>query len=242
MSNFTTTKPFIVMTYGFPGSGKTAFARQLAEELGIIHVQEDKVRADLFGDQADDHSVRKIMNYMAHEFLSNNVSVVYDTDVLRTSERKIVRDLAHSAKAAPLLVWLQVDPETSFIRTQKRDRRKSDDKFAKEYTEDSFRTILSGMQNPTREDYIVISGKHTFHSQRAAVTKKLYDLGVITPDVIRQNVAKPELMNYVPQQNRGEVPRRNISIRWAQTTQLSLMVEFSSMLPNDVVWNLYAWE
>ena len=32
----TIAKPFILMMYGFPGVGKSAFAKQLAEELGVI--------------------------------------------------------------------------------------------------------------------------------------------------------------------------------------------------------------
>lgn len=213
---FTSSRPFIVMMYGYPGAGKTSFARQLCDELGLVHLQEDKIRHELFGGNASDKAVRKVMNYMTRELLKAGVSIAYDAEVLRSSDRKAVRELSFETKAASLLVWLQVDPETTFVRTAKRDRRKADDKYADEYTEEEYRQILAFMQNPNNEDYIVVSGKHTFHSQRASVIKKLYDLGIITPEVASSNVVKPELMNFVPKQviqKRSGIVQRNISIR-----------------------------
>ncbi len=213
-TKFTSSKPFVVMMYGFPGAGKTALARQLSEELGLLHLQEDKVRQELFG-AADSpgasRGARKVMNYMTREYLKNGLSVAYDASVVRANERKAVRELAYEAKAKPLLIWLQVDPETTFARTNKRDKRKADDKYAYEYSEDIYREILDYMQNPNNEEYIVVSGKHTFVSQRSTIVKKLYDLGVITPEVAAHNVVKPELMNLIPQ--RGQMHNRNISIR-----------------------------
>jgi hypothetical protein len=74
------------------------------------------------------------------------------------------------------------------------------------------------MQNPdTIEDYVVVSGKHEFSTQLNAVLKKLNDLSVIRmDDVTGSGVAKPELMNLVPNPAAGRVDynrRRNIMIR-----------------------------
>lgn len=211
-------KPFIVFLYGFPGSGKTAFARQLAEELGMAHLQQDKLAHELYGQNTDanDTSSRGATDYMMREFLRAGVSVVYDANVHRLAERRKLRDAARQAKATPVLIWLQIDPESAFIREQKRDRRKSDDHYAKEYTPESYEAVLTRMQNPDNEDYIVISGKHTYNTQRSAVFKKLYELGILTPNQISQNRAKPGLVNLVPQNNiggRADISRRNIHIR-----------------------------
>lgn len=219
-AKFTSAKPFIIMMYSFPGAGKTAFSSQLSEELNLVHLQEDKIRHDLFGrsiSQVGDTDVKRVMNYMATDFLKVGVSVVYDASVIRGNDRKKVRDLAKDAKADALLVWLQVDPETTFVRTQKRDRRKSSDKFATEYDKSSYQQVLTQMQNPIeREEYIVISGKHTFKTQLATVMKKLYDLGLITPEAASSNMVKPELMSLVPKniiRRSGEIAKRNITIR-----------------------------
>ena len=212
-------KPFIIMMYGFPGSGKTAFARQMSEELGVVHLQEDKIRADLFGDNISAGAFkgsRKVLNYMAHDYLKAGISIIYDAGIIRASERRKVRELAHSTKSTSILVWLQADPETTFDRTQKRDHRKADDKYSFQYDEDTYRNILAHMQNPENEDYIVVSGKHTFSSQRSAVIKKLFDLHLITISELASNTVKPGLTNLIPKspiQMRGDIMHRNISIR-----------------------------
>ena len=73
------------------------------------------------------------------------------------------------------------------------------------------------MQNPsTTEDYVVISGKHTFNTQRNAVLKRLYELGMLSAESITSNVVKPELVNLVPKNpaaGRVDMSRRNIVIR-----------------------------
>lgn len=213
------TKPFVIMMYGFPGSGKTAFARQMSEDLNVIHLQEDKIRADLFGNNMSPAALngsRKIMNYMLREYLRAGLPLMYDTDVLRLADRKRVREIAHEMKAASLLVWLQVDAETTFERTQKRDHRKADDKYAIDYTEDDYRNVLGNMQNPANEDYLVVSGKHTFATQRSSVVKRLFDMRILSPEDATANMVKPGLTNLVPKatiQMRGDIIQRNISIR-----------------------------
>lgn len=215
----TSIKPFVLSMYGFPGSGKTAFARQISEELGIIHLQEDKIRVDLFGDNTSPGAMkgaRKVLNYMAHDYLKAGISIVYDGGVVRASERRKVREVALQTKTTSILVWLQADPETTFERTQNRDRRKADDKYSFEYDEETYRDILAHMQNPEQEEYIVVSGKHTFHSQRSAVIKKLFDKNLISVEDMSSKTIKPGLTNLVPKnpvQLRGDIIHRNISIR-----------------------------
>lgn len=210
-------KPFIILLYGFPGAGKTTFARELASEVNAAHLQQDRLSHELYGknDETTEAHARNAMNYMSREFLRAGVSVIYDTDVHRMAERRQLRDEARKAKVTPILIWLQIDPETAYLRGTKRDRRKSEDQYVKTYTLDTYEEVLRRMQNPENEDYVVISGKHTFHTQRAAVLKKFYELGVMTPTQLSQNIAKPGLVNLVPQQmgGRADLSRRNINIR-----------------------------
>lgn len=212
-------KTFIIFLYGFPGSGKTAFGRQLAEEINVAHLQYDRLMHELYGSAVSADSEKKsrsAMNFMCREFLRAGVSVVYDANIYRKAERRVLRDAARKSKAIPVLIWLQIDPDTAFMRGQKRDRRKSDDHYAKPLKNDEFRTFINRMQNPDNEDYVVISGKHTFHTQKAAVFKKFYELGILSPAQLSKNRAKPELVNLVPQNpvsGRGDIIRRNINIR-----------------------------
>ncbi|GAC1386809.1 MAG: hypothetical protein NVS1B7_7110 [Candidatus Saccharimonadales bacterium] len=208
-----------MLLYGYPGAGKTYFARQLCEDLKAAHVQGDRIRFELFEepryDQQENEIVEHLMGYMTEEFLNAGISVVYDMNAARLTKRRELRDMARKVKAKPLLVWFQLDAETAYLRAVKRDRRTADDKYAMPIDRASFARFTSIMQNPTTiEDYMVISGKHNYNTQRGAIIKKLYDLGLISADIASSKLVKPELVNLIPNRVIGRVDptRRNIHI------------------------------
>lgn len=208
------------MLYGFPGSGKTYFARQLCEHLQAAHVQGDRIRAELFEkpryDKQENAIVTQLMDYMAGEFLAAGLSVVYDANAMRAAQRHQLRDMARRAHAQPLLIWLQIDMESAFLRTMKRDRRRADDKFAMPMDRTTFEQVAGHMQNPTQtEAYVVVSGKHLFSTQLSATMKRLHELKLIAHDDAANKVAKPGMVNLIPNPAAGRVDlsRRNIVIR-----------------------------
>jgi len=211
-------KPVLVCLYGFPGSGKSFVARNLAEHIQLAHVSADRMRSELFAtpryDNQENAIISHLMNYMTEEFLGAGLSVAYDANTLRASQRRRLRELAAKHRAAYLLVWLQIDVESSYIRTQRRDRRTTDDKYAEPQTRESFNRQLSTMQNPKDEQYLVISGKHAFVTQKSAIVNRLYQMVLIPSDTVQGNITKPELVNLIPR--RPIVPldmaRRNISV------------------------------
>jgi len=60
----------------------------------------------------------------------------------------------------------------------------------------------------------VISGKHTFSTQKSLIINRLYQLGLLGSDDVQHKVTKPELINLVPNPQAGRVDftRRNITI------------------------------
>lgn len=218
MSKIELSKPVLICLYGFPGSGKSYVARNLAEQLHTANVSSDRIRSELFQspryDAQENAIVTHLMDYMCEEFLSAGVSLVYDTNALRAGQRRKLRELARKHKAEYLLIWLQIDIDSAYSRTQERDRRTSDDKYAEPQTKNTFDKQVAGMQNPQGEDYIVISGKHTFATQKGAVINKFYQMGLIESGVVQTTVAKPGLVNLVPNMRAGRVDmtRRNITI------------------------------
>ena len=219
MAKVTPTKPLFIMLYGYPGSGKTHVARELSETLHAAHLHADKIRGELFTkprfDKEENQIIEHLMLYMTEEFLRAGMSVIFDANVNKLGERRELRNLARRAKATALLIWLQIDAESAFARLNRRDRRKSDDKYATAYDRKSFDAVLASMHNPREEDYIVISGKHTYKTQRSAIIKKLYEMGAINIHTTTNNVVKPELVNLIPNPTAGRVDnsRRNILIR-----------------------------
>ena len=219
MQKITTNQPVLVLLYGYPGAGKTHFANQMAEYISASHLHADRIRHELFNqvryDKEEDSIVEHLSHYMAEEFLRAGVSVIFDADASRQSQRRALREIARKTHAKPIQIWLQIDLDSARQRLGSRDRRKTDDKYARIYDQEIFDRHVGRMQNPSNEDFIVISGKHTFNTQRNAVIKYFYQQGVLSADSISSNVVKPGLVNLVPnpQAGRVDLSRRNIIIR-----------------------------
>ncbi|PIZ62464.1 hypothetical protein COY17_02455 [Candidatus Saccharibacteria bacterium CG_4_10_14_0_2_um_filter_52_9] len=212
-------KPFLLLFYGYPGAGKTYFARQFTENVQAAHLQSDRIRGELFEepryDKQENDIVTQLMDYMAEEFLAAGLSVAYDVNAMRIGQRRKLYKMAYKYRAKPLLIWFQMDQETAFSRNVKRDRRRADDKYAAKWDRTTYDSLIGRMQNPTAsEDYVVISGKHLYNMQQSAVISKLRGEGVLGHDDASSRVIKPGLVNLVPKnQGRFDATRRNISIR-----------------------------
>lgn len=218
MAKIYPTKPFLLLFYGYPGAGKTYFARQFCDNVQVAHLQADRIRGELFEtpryDKQENAIVAQLMDYMTQEFLSAGVSVAYDASVFRIKQRRVLYNMAHACRAQPLLVWFQMDQDTAFARNVKRDRRRADDKYASAMDRSSFESLTAQMQNPVpSEDYVVISGKHLFNMQQSAVVSKLRTLGALSNGDSSSRVIKPGLVNLVPKNTPRFDGRRNISIR-----------------------------
>jgi len=210
-------KPVLILLYGFPGSGKTYFSRQFCEEVQAAHLEEDRLRYELFErptySKQENYAVSRIMDYMTSEFLKMGIAVVLDMNAMRIGQRRALRETARLNKVDTLIVWFQVDADTAFVRNLKRDRRKLDDRFATAYDVEQFKELASHMQQPeSTEDFIVVSGKHTYLSQRSNVFKRLSDMRALSHSDAVPKMVRPDLVNLVPtnaqreQQNEGPRP------------------------------------
>ena len=214
-------QPVVIYLYGLPGSGKSFVSRQLSEALGIAHLSADRIRYELFNnprhDKTEHQVITNMMNFMTEQFLNAGVSVVYDASVSRIAERRALREMTRRFGAKELMIWIQIDPDTAFSRSRARDVRKPDDKYASPLDQKIFENYMRLMQNPQNENYLVISGKHLFSSQKTAIIRRLTEMGVITVESMQQKIAKPEMINLVSraqaQAGRVDYSRRNIIIR-----------------------------
>lgn len=214
-------RPILFLFYGYPGSGKSFFSRQVAQLFGIPHISSDRVRHELFEtptfSRDEQAVVSNIMNMMVEEYFKAGMSVIYDVSLNRLQDRRTMRDIARSMNATPLLIWLQAEPETCFARARARDGRKPDDKYSTEMSKELFSTISGTMQPPQGEDPLVISAKHLFNSQQGTLMRKLKEMKVLSDsDSANTGFAKPNLVNLVSkaqqEANRPDALRRNLTI------------------------------
>lgn len=214
-------KPVLILMYGFPGSGKTYFARQFCEAMQAAHLEQDRIRFELFQQprysKQENAALNRIIEYMVGEFLTAGISVVLDMNAMRISQRRSLREIARANKASVLVVWFQIDADTAFTRNQKRDRRKNDDRYAVGYDVEAFKQIAAYMQAPEpTEDFVVISGKHSFPGQMSTIAKKLSDMHIIKASAAAHQMIRPELVNLVPTPPSADARqnhRRNIVLR-----------------------------
>lgn len=212
--------PTLIVLYGLPGSGKSFFSRQAGELLGAPVISSDRIRYELFEkptfSKEEQLVVFSMMNVMLEQYADLGMSVIYDASVSRASDRKLLREFAKNKKMNYILVWLQADAETCFMRAKTRDRRKADDKYSHEITREQFATVEKSMQPPAGEDPLVVSGKHLFEGQRNVILRKLREMQILIEDTDGRGFAKPELVNLVSaakmKAGRYNDARRNVII------------------------------
>lgn len=178
MKQLQLTPPLLIITMGYPGSGKTFFARQFAEQYGLARVCEDVIRYELFEkplyNSDESEIIGRIFRYMLSELLSTNQTVICDGLLLTKSERNEISKDAKSRGYRSLTVWLQTDIQTSAFRAARRDRRNPDDKYSANLDQQTFTRIKNTLDRPDeKEQSIVISGKHAYRSQSLSVLKKI---------------------------------------------------------------------
>lgn len=215
-SKITPQKPFLIMFYGYPGCGKSFFASQFAKEFqNTIYLSSYKINSELTKlASGDTHLADKVIEYITESYLENGLSVVTDAAVIKKPDRKKLAHIAIKHKAVPILVWMQIDADSAYVRTKLRSKKNKQEKSAAEYKKQEFQDIINNMQNPQNEDFFVISGKHTYKSQRTSVMSRMSILKIINREQANKNIAKPGLVNLVPPSLSGRVGiSRNISIR-----------------------------
>ena len=152
--------PHAIVVIGIQGSGKTFFARRFADMFNAPFIDESEI-----GDVCGSVEVtQKIMAITLHEVVKTKATIVLEVDAAaRTKRIELIRDLK-KAGYETLFVWVQIDSDTAFMRSQKQ-RGVSADTHG--------RSVQRFTAPKAPEPFLVISGKHTYASQARIVLKKL---------------------------------------------------------------------
>lgn len=169
----------LICFLGFPGSGKTYFARQLVKELRAVTLNSDAMRVAVFGSLENVEKIRQskehfrlnsevfgAMDYAARQTLLAGYSVVYDAQQTKRSNRRNIEKIAAATGAIPVLVWLKTSREVALKRGQEREARDDSHQYDAEkmaYLIDRFDSVTD-LPEPD-ENVIEISGEVPFEEQ-----------------------------------------------------------------------------
>lgn len=177
MKTLSLEQPLIIMVVGLPGSGKSFFAQQFSETFNISSVSDDRIRAELFEKPeftADENAiVDRMQSYMLEELVKTKRSFLVDGGSNTKSERQRLIQLAEKNGYGTLVIWVQTDVESARARATRPRENASKTGTIPGLAPYQFDRLSKLFAPPTREAYLVISGKHTYATQARTVLRKL---------------------------------------------------------------------
>ena len=162
------------MMAGVPGSGKSFFARQLAEALGFKRFSTDAIRTEIYGrpdaqftQSGTTIEVFKLLNQRVAEALDAGHSVIRDHMHHRPHWREFGRHQAAVVGALPVLVWIKAPHEVAHHRGMSRqlseDQRVEDNSDRmQQHIERYHRSISPVLEG---EVYFEVDGQLEFEQQ-----------------------------------------------------------------------------
>lgn len=149
-----------ILVFGVPCSGKTTFAQQFAAQFGATFYDLDSL-------QQEHNLSRQFILLLVSEIAKTGATLVLEGGNNTGAERKELLEILRNAGYAPTLIWIQTDVST--VRMRLKNKLKSVEKAKQVYD-----NRINTMEAPsTAENPIVLSGKHTYHTQLKQVLTQL---------------------------------------------------------------------
>ena len=150
-------KPFALLIFGAPMSGKSYFAEQLSARFHTGYLDFSELTKKYKIESPD------IQQFLMYSALKNRRNVVIEGCLDTEKDRSNIRTACREAGYLPVLVWVQTDVNT--INQRSRKAKKPSKKLKNEY---------ESIEAPSaRERHITISGKFSFEIQCRVLLKAL---------------------------------------------------------------------
>ena len=162
MKPLTPSTPHVIVMVGIPGAGKTHFAQHFAKTFNAPFLNHHAL-VDVA--ETSDKKALELSAHLLDELMKTQRTVILEAPLGSRKARQAIAKKAKAAGYSTLLVWVQTDSEEARRRSTKRGSR---------YSREAFGTALELFQplHPA-ENFIVISGKHTFATQVKSVLRRL---------------------------------------------------------------------
>ncbi len=162
MKSLQLTKPHMLVAVGLPGSGKTFFAERFSDTFNTPYVD-----YGYYSRVTDDaNSGSELAEHTINLLVRTEQTIILEGRGSTKAERKSMVEAAAKKGYAMLFVWVQTEPGTAEQRAvYTKGATISQSQFDKQAA--AFENLVSG------EQFVVISGKHTFPSQAKTVLKRL---------------------------------------------------------------------
>ncbi len=167
------------MFLGVPGSGKSYFARQVADKLSAIRINSDSMRLAMFGSTEeidriyrteDRHILNKYvfggLDYIAEQIICRGYDVVYDAHQNKRTDREPVESMAMKNDAAAIVVRVNTPHEVAYERALSRDATVDQRKMTPERARDAIDRHQKNTDNPLESENVIdIDGLQSFNDQ-----------------------------------------------------------------------------
>jgi predicted kinase len=180
------TNPLLIVFLGFPGSGKTYFAKHLAEELHAVILNSDALRVSMFGSPETIEHIRNshparlyddvfgAMDYATRQTLRAGHTVIYDAQQTKRKNRRNIEKIAHESGAVPILVWIKTRKKTALLRGQEREASDDSHQYSAEKMEFLINRFDSVTDLPEPDEHTIeINGEQPFELQFASFKQQL---------------------------------------------------------------------
>lgn len=151
-------RPVLVMISGLPGTGKSHFARRLAERFPATILETDALRRILFPSPAysaeENRRLFPAVNRLISDLLREGIPVIYDATNLLEFQRGYVYRIADHA-GAKLIIVQSVAPEGVVVQRLDARRRSREPTDLSEATWEVYQKMKATAE-PIQRNYFVV--------------------------------------------------------------------------------------